>query len=106
VYYDNNQWRYSDETTDPAYHHTWSGNNNQRDVYLIYGEEEDDKLIDVDTVENLSQYGISISMQNLNFNSDDEDKSFDDALNAVGGAYNGPVKQGLVQSRLVEGYPV
>lgn len=106
VYHYNNQWRYSDETTDPAYHHNWSGNDNQRDVYLIYGEEEDDKLINVDTVENLSQYGISISMQNLNFNSYDEDKSTDDALNVVGGAYSGPVKQGLVQSRLVEGYPV
>lgn len=106
VYHYNNQWRYSDETTNPAYHHNWSGNDNQRDVYLIYGEEEDDKLINVDTVENLSQYGISISMQNLNFNSYDEDKSTDDALNAVGGAYSGPVKQGLVQSRLVEGYPV
>ena len=100
VYYYDQRWRYSDETTDERYRYNWTGDSGQRHVYLIYGKEEDEELSTVDTVENLSQYGISISMQNLDFNN--EDNGLDQAL---GGQYTGPVKQNLVQSRLNDDYP-
>lgn len=100
VYYYDQRWRYSDETTDERYRYNWTGDSGQRHVYLIYGKEEDEELSTVDTVENLSQYGISISMQNLDFNN--EDNGLDQAL---GGQYTGPVKQNLVQSRLNGDYP-
>ena len=68
VYYYDNQWKYSDETTNPNDYRIWTGRSDRRHVYLIYGAETTDTLTTVNTVENLNeQYGISISMKDLDF---------------------------------------
>lgn len=98
-YYDN-KWGYTDESEG---FRDWSGESNIREVYLIYGKETSDTLKKVETVENLKEdYGISISMQNLDFKGDDA--ALDVALD---GQYNnsGEVQQGLVKSTLESGYP-
>ena len=97
-YYDN-KWGYTDESEG---FRNWSGESNEREVYLIYGTETSDTLEKVETVEKLKEdYGISISMQNLDFK--EEDAALDSAL---GGQYNsGQVQQGLVESTLESGYP-
>ena len=97
-YYDN-KWGYTDESEG---FRNWSGESNEREVYLIYGTETSDTLEKVETVEKLKEdYGISISMKNLDFK--EEDAALDSAL---GGQYNsGQVQQGLVESTLESGYP-
>lgn len=101
VYYYDNQWKYSDETTNPNDYRIWTGRSDRRHVYLIYGAETTDTLTTVNTVENLNeQYGISISMKDLDFT-----KTHADYDAALGGQYSGPVQQGLVQSRLSNDYP-
>lgn len=106
VYCYDNIWRYSDETTKDNEKYIWSGDSNRRDVYLVYNREIDTELTTVDTVENLSDYGISMSIQDLDFADDAADNRVENALNALGGNYTGPVKQGLVQKKLSGGYPV
>ena len=96
------RWRYSDETKDPNYYRSWTGDSNKRDVYLIYGAETTDTLTTVNTVENLNeQYGISISMKDLDFTK--THASYDAAL---GGQYSGPVQQELVKTTLSNDYPI
>ena len=102
VYYYDDQWKYSDETTKPNDYRIWTGNSNRRHVYLIYGAETTDTLTTVDTVENLNeQYGISISMKDLDFK--ETHASYDAAL---GGQYSGPVQQELVKTTLSNDYPI
>ena len=101
VYYYDDQWKYSDETTKPNDYRIWTGTSDCRHVYLIYGAETTDALTTVNTVEKLNeQYGISISMKDLDFTK--KHASYDAAL---GGQYSGPVQQGLVQSKLSNDYP-
>ena len=100
IRYFDNEWGYTDESEG---FRNWSGESNEREVYLIYGRETSDTLAEVETVENLKEdYGISISMQNLDFKGDDA--ALDVALD---GQYNnsGEVHQGLVKSTLESGYP-
>lgn len=100
IRYFDNEWGYTDESEG---FRDWSGESNDRKVYLIYGKETSDTPKKVETVENLKEdYGISISMQNLDFEKDDA--ALDKAL---GGQYinSGQVQQRLVKSTLESGYP-
>lgn len=88
---DSNGWSYKKKENGTDY--PWYGDNKY--IYLVY-KAVSDELTEVDTVDN-TQAGITMRMTD-----------YDKAAGGIsfGGSYGqGNVKQGLLQNRLVDGYP-